>query len=209
MTIAQHKKPRRPVAAEPYDAKVLGAPFQVLLAEGFRKKTDPISGKEKITIDDLGGLIAKVVQTRVLHRRKLSGADLKFIRSALCVKSGELAKILDLTPEHYSRCEAGTKVMSGATEKAFRMYAFLSVAKRDITLVDYVPSDDEKAAMSAEDGQKAIEAFRRIFLDMNIFPVHDAGEELVFVFHRRCRSYPEPCADDEGEWIEPPIAATA
>ena len=105
------------VGGSRYDAKVLGAPFPVFLVNGFETKIDPATKKTLTEIHDLPGLLAAVVKARIFHEQKLAGPDLKFIRSALCVKSGVLAKMIGVTPEHYSRCEAGTKVMSAAQEK--------------------------------------------------------------------------------------------
>src|SRR5690606_39098406 len=88
----------------------------------------------KTEFTDLPGLIAAIVKSRVLHPRKLSGDDLKYIRSALALKSSEVAAALDLTPEHYSRCENGTKTLSSATEKFYRMFVYLEASCRDIGL---------------------------------------------------------------------------
>jgi hypothetical protein len=101
-----------PVAGH-YYAESLGAPFKIYLTNGVETKV--ILGKTVTSIIDLPGLITAVVQSRVLHPRKLSGPDLKYIRSALCLKSKELAAALDLSPEHYSRLENGERTMSVAT----------------------------------------------------------------------------------------------
>src|ERR1700738_2011503 len=123
--IMQHDfKDGGPVAGH-YFAKSLGAPFKVYLANGVETKIDPISGKAMTSIIDLPGLIAAVVRSRVSHPRKLAGDDLKFIRSALHLKSKGLAAALELSPEFYSRCESGHKAMSPTTEKLYRGYAYL------------------------------------------------------------------------------------
>jgi DNA-binding transcriptional regulator YiaG len=205
MKTMQHSQISGASAAELYDAKVLGAPFKVFLTDGFQKSINPVSKKQEVSIEDLGGLIAAVVQARVLSTRKLSGADLKFIRSALCMKSSDLAKVLDLSAEHYSRCESGVKILSGATEKAFRMIAFLLIARRNKELRDNHLSKIKSGEIKVEpqDVEKALSAFQMIFLEMDIMPVYDAGELLEFTFHRKCRSLPAPCAESEGEWAEP------
>ncbi len=184
-----------PVAGH-YYAKSFGAPFKVYLANGVENMPDPATGKIVTSIIDLPGLIAVVVRSRVLHPRKLSAVDLRFIRSALCLKSKQLATAVELTPEHYSRCEVGLKTMSTATEKVYRCYVYLITFARDKNLHAL---KKEKTA-SAEDGQKALRAFRKLFLELKISPVFDPNEELEFVFARRCPDEDKPCGDDDAEW---------
>ncbi|MEI9983483.1 MAG: hypothetical protein WDN69_09920 [Aliidongia sp.] len=121
-----------------YLAKSLGAPFKVYLADGVEIVTEPSTNKEITKIKDLPGLLAAVVQARVLHTRKLSGQDLKFIRSALQLKAQAVASALDLTPEHYSRCETGPRTMSAATEKLYRMQIFITSFTKDWHVRDAV-----------------------------------------------------------------------
>ena len=186
---------------ETYDAKCIGAPFKVILADGFRKEHNAQTGKTVIEIEDLPGLVAAVVRSRVMHPRKLSGEDLKFIRSVLCMKAVKIAGSLDLTAEHYSRCENGTKTMSVATEKLYRMFVFLSVATRNKMLTETVKEDLKNANISAEEAQKAVTAFQKIFHDMRIDPVRLVGPDLCFTFCRRCGAdlIPRGC-DDGGKW---------
>jgi hypothetical protein len=98
--IMQHDFPGGGPVAGPYLAKSLGAPFKIYLSNGVEFETDPTSGKMMTKIVDLPGLIGAVVRARVSHPRKLSGADLRFIRSALRLPSKGLAAVLDLSPEH-------------------------------------------------------------------------------------------------------------
>ena len=46
------------------------------------------------------------------------------MRNALGLKANRIAKFLGMGPEHFSRCEAGTKVMALMSEKMFRLLAF-------------------------------------------------------------------------------------
>jgi hypothetical protein len=191
-----------PVAGH-YHAKSLGTPFKVYLANGFEINADPLSGKETLAITDLSGLIATVVRTRVLHDRKLSGDDLKFIRSALRVKSKDIAELIDMTPENYSRCESGLRTMSITTEKVYRANVFLMSVLNDMTVRDALsnrpPAPDKE--VSAKKAQKAYEAFQKIFLKMKISPFCEAGEDLVFVFSRGPRPNRDtPRGNEDSEW---------
>jgi len=194
-----------PVAGH-YLAKSLGAPFKVYLANGVEYDNDPVSGKERTSIVDLPGLIAAVVRTRVLHERKLTGPDLKFIRAALRAKSKDIAEWIDMTPENYSRCEAGMRTMSITTEKVYRANVFLVSFLNDKTVRDAIRHESVDRDVSPEKAQKAYAAFQKIFLELDISPVCTAGEELVLVFSRGARPDQDaPRGDDDPEWKnEPP-----
>ena len=90
----QHDYADGPVAQD--YGELLGTPFKVFLANGVVEKVDEKTGKVMTEITDLPGLIACILQARVLHPRKLSGDDLKFIRVALRLRSAEVAEILDV-----------------------------------------------------------------------------------------------------------------
>lgn len=182
-----------------YDAKVLGAPFPVFLVNGFETKIDPATKKTITEIHDLPGLLAAVVKARIFHEQKLAGPDLKFIRSALCAKSGRLAKLIGVTPEHYSRCEAGTKVMSPAQEKLYRMLVFLLINRKDKNSVvcdgaESVRTETETPP-SEKDTKDALDSLHRMFFDMKIDPVRSSKTEMQFVFNRGPRE-----RDEDGDW---------
>jgi hypothetical protein len=207
--IMQHDFGSGPVAGH-YYAKSLGAPFKVFLANGAEEKRNLITGKTETRITDLPGLIAAVVRARVLHPRKLSPADLKFIRSALRLKSNALAASIDLTKEHYCRCESGQKTMSVTTEKVYRANAYLTSICRDKNVLNAVQQEREKEPekkISPEKATKAIEEFRKLFLEMKIHPVADAEHQLEFFFYRGCSDL--PCGDDDAEWTSEVVQAAA
>jgi transcriptional regulator with XRE-family HTH domain len=184
-----------PVAGH-YYAESLGTPFKVYLTNGVETKV--VLGKTVTSIIDLPGLITTVVQSRVLHPRKLSGPDLKYIRSALCLKSKELAAALGLSPEHYSRLENGERTMSVATEKLYRMYVFLARFPRDKNIRNAI-SQQKAKELSPEKTAKAFAALRKIFLGLKVDPVCSAEETLEFVFSRVSRRS-LTCGDSDAEW---------
>jgi DNA-binding transcriptional regulator YiaG len=193
MNQMQHDFVARSVAQD--FGEVLGAPFRVYLSNGV-KETANAAGKVTVEIEDLKGLILMVVQERALHPRKLSGDDLKFFRTSLCMRSNEVADALDLTPEHYSRCETGIKTLSSSTEKLYRMYAFLQASCKDKAIHDAPP-----VPVTSEQADEAMDAFRTVFLGLKIEHIYAVGEELEFHFIRRVRRTSECCAgDDEGKW---------
>jgi hypothetical protein len=180
----QHDFAGSPVAQD--YSELLGTPFKVFLANGIEHKLDEATGKVMTEITDLPGLIACILQARVLHPRKLSGDDLKFIRVALRLRSVEVAEALDISPEHYSRCEAGTKTLSTATEKFWRMRVFLQAGSKNKAIQEQVAKmKEQNIEFDPEEIQEAFEAFQSLFFDLKINPVFPAGEELALGFSRQ------------------------
>jgi hypothetical protein len=179
--------------------EILGTPFKVFLSNGVEEKISEVTRKIATEIVDLPGLIALTLQSRVLHPRKLSGDDLKYIRSALHMRSADVADVLDVSPEHYSRCEAGTKTLSTSSEKYFRMYVFLQAASKHTAVQEALK---KKGALqcSPEEAKETLEAFKRVFLEMKIQHIFPAEDVLEFSF---CRGLGEQCADrgrEDGKW---------
>ncbi|TLG78598.1 hypothetical protein [Methylocystis sp. B8] len=192
-----------PVVRKPYDMDTLGAPFKVILHSGVEFGVDKQTGEETVKIPDTIGLINAVVRARVCHKRKLNGSELKFIRKALGVKAKIIAEFLDMTAEHFSRCESGQKVMSAQAEKLFRMAAFSSsflknpedMFNRNIAATDMpMPTNVTKKAVDS-----AIDLVKS-FITMKIEAFHSPSEKLVFHFWRR--KGPECVADDEDNWSD-------
>jgi DNA-binding transcriptional regulator YiaG len=208
--IMQHDHVAGPVADHDY-GKVLGAPFAVYLKNGVQTETDPVTGKTVTSITDLPGLVATVVRSRVLHPRKLSGSDLKFIRTALALKAKRVAEAVELSAEFYSRCEAGQKAMSAPTEKVYRGFVFLVSLLKDKGLrnaLQHEEKDKAKKQMSPEEAQKGLDKLRTLFCDMKINPVFGVEEgELRFTFTRGCPDHSSPCGDDDAKWDTELIAA--
>lgn len=197
----------RSLVAGPYRADAVGAPFKVYLTDGYTIRET--LGEKIVTITDLPGLIATVVQRRVLHPRKLTGDELKFLRTALRVKSKTVAGAIDLSPEHYSRCEAGIKLLSPQTEKTLRMYMYLSSMLRDQEVQNLLKTHPATTSVPEKKAKKALAAFAKVFMEMKIEPVADAEDDLEFTFYWRDPNRQEPSgSDNEPEWeTEPPLMA--
>jgi transcriptional regulator with XRE-family HTH domain len=107
-----------------YVDDLMGAPFQVAVEHAVVqercKKCGAVLGND---IPDLRGLIAAVAMTRALDPEKLSGDEIRFLRKAVGWKAKDVAEILQVTPEHVSRCEAGKSPLSEGLEKYLRHYA--------------------------------------------------------------------------------------
>lgn len=183
------------VTLETFDATtLLKAPFTVILKNSAKHVLDNDGKVIEIIIPDPEGLVKAVAQSRVLHKHKLSGSELKFLRSALGLKSKELAREISVTPEHMSRLEAGERVLSPQSEMLVRIYTFVSV----------VPFTKRKMGEAAT-------LVARLFGKLSIAPCHPVGEKITLYFERIARtpSAGDPEDSDEvGLWDEPanPIA---
>ena len=174
-----------PVVHKPYHVDTLGAPFKVVLNSGVTFGIDEKTGEETVSIPDTIGLINAVVRKRVQHTRKLNGEELRFIRKAIGVRAKSLAELLDISPEHYSRCENGDKLMSNQSEKTLRLFAYVATFYSDpetelLAKNQVVPSTDDVPPEMAKEAAN----FIRWFLSLKIRSVYP-NEELCFEFWRR------------------------
>jgi DNA-binding transcriptional regulator YiaG len=210
--MAQRKRKAQPRMLPQYEIDTLGAPFKVTLLDSVTLKIDPSTGEEKITVPDLNGLTNAVVRSRVTHPRKLNGEEIKFIRAALDVKANKIAEFLNMTPEHLSRCEAGTKVMSTLSERVFRLFAFLGTFFADPEELLATRLDGSEIERRAATKPNALQQFVTHFFTMKIVSVYDVDTELHFEFSRgRSESAAEePSSEDkENAWMNQrqPLAA--
>jgi DNA-binding transcriptional regulator YiaG len=180
---------------EIFDAtEMLNAPFRVLLSNSARAILDGEGNVQEVFIPDPEGLVKAVAQSRVLHPHKLNGADLRFLRSALQLKSKELAKRIAVTAEHMSRWERGEKPLSPQSEMLIRIFTYVST----------LPFTTCKRAAA----EKIADQVGKVFGSLNITPVHDIDDEISFVFERvpiDCEGgdHSHTLDGDNGLWDEP------
>ncbi len=178
---------------EEYDATaLLNAPFTVWLVNSAKAVLDEAGALTDLVIPDPDGLNKAVAQSRVLHPHKLTGPDIKFLRSALGMKSKDLAAVLAVTPEHMSRSEAGDKVLSPQTEMLLRIYTFVKT----------LPFTPKKRAAA----EKVAEQVGDVFSSLSIKAAHPIEDKMVLYFERRSRipvGELEHGDDDKGCWEEP------
>lgn len=195
---------------ESYHLDTLGAPFKVVLKNCVSRTIDPRSGEEKIEYPDPVGLVMAVIRCRVLDPRRMSGDDLIFVRKSLGIKAIKIAEFLDMSPEHYSRCETGVRALSAASEKQLRLFAFCaSLFNNAETLLDQREAAYDLPEPVCEKSRKQAERFLKIFLSMKIAPqlrmVNDEEPQVEYVFSRRAASQADigaDCPDDDGDWMK-------
>jgi DNA-binding transcriptional regulator YiaG len=161
-----------------FEATDLGAPFKVVLKDSVKVVSDSETGELiSYTIPDPDGLLRVVTLARVLHSRKLSGADIRFLRKAIGVKQKDLAKAIEISPEHLSKVEAGSLPLGPGSEKLLRIFL-------------------AKTAHQIEDcgNKRELEtALDRVFNGLTPVAVHDPATELELSFF-----YQDIRADNDG-----------
>jgi len=198
MTVVQHGAESVTRVVDRFEAEDLGAPFKVFLNHSVTVTFDETTGDViSYKIPDLDGLLRSIVITRILHHRKLSGADIKFVRKVLGLKQKELASKIEITAEHLSRCETGPLVMSPSSEKLLRIFSFKTAFR-----LHNKKSCDAKAKLE--------DALDQLFDAIKPVPVFDVNEELELYFHRSRRRKDKSGKDeiDDGQWDgEPEVRA--
>lgn len=169
-----------------FEVTDLGAPFKVLLLNCVKVVTDDIGEFVSYTIPDPDGLLRTVVLSRILHRRKLSGQEIKFLRKALGLKQKEVAKGMDLSVEHVSKCETGKLTLPASSETLLRLFLLKTAIKH------HKIKDSEAKAK--------LEGFLDQLFDEPPVSVFDASDELTFCFHRAISKARPDNDDDEPEY---------
>ena len=189
MMIVQHGGKLDSRVVDHFEAKDLGAPFKVVLHNAVKVSFEVETGSVvSYTIPDLDGLLKVIVMNRVLHQQKFSGDDIRFIRKAINVKQKDLAKSIEITPEHLSRYESGAAPITPASEKLLRVYALKTAFK-----LHKLKACDEKTKLE--------DALDKIFEGMTPLAVYDVSKPLELHF-RRSRPVSEQPGDDGdgGPW---------
>lgn len=201
MATTQHE--RR--VLERYEIDTLGAPFKVTVLDCVSLSVDEKTGEEKINVPDVIGLISAVVRARVEHPRKLNGKEIRFVRNALRLKANQIAKFLDMTPEHFSRCEKGSKIMALPSEKYFRLFAYVATHSSDPEdlLLKVIEGRTKLAATEIEKSIKNVDSVAKKLFDrfllMKIESAFDVNKELNFEFWRKPLDENEPTLEPEEE----------
>lgn len=196
---------------ERYEASLLGAPFRVILCNAVRQYVDASTAKTRTQIPNLSGLRKQVALARCLHPRKLNGHELKFVRKSIDLKAVSLSALLDITPEHLSRCESGERTLSGAAEKLLRVI----VLKRTHLLADFIDEivDEMKKrelhVENLERIQNVLGTYRDCVADveskvlrMDIEAAYDPHAPLEFSFYIKDlkKQIPAQELDDDAKW---------
>ncbi len=72
-------------------------------------------------------LMAAIARALVVKETALTGAEIRFLRQRLEIKAVQFSKLLDVTPQHFSRWENARSVPGGCTDRLIRLtYVFLS-----------------------------------------------------------------------------------
>jgi|GEM_PF-2677312 len=159
----------------------LGVPFKVVLRDSVKQLINADTGKvERVIIPNFRGLIECIAITRIFEPRKLSGNEIKFIRKAFKFPAKQIAEMIDVSPEHLSRCEAGERTLSAASEKCLRASIFLDQHQKLSELNDSCEPDD-KMKEKLKSLMEALRKISAIITERKISPAFDA-KPLVMEF---------------------------
>jgi DNA-binding transcriptional regulator YiaG len=183
MKVVEHNSPA--TLAE-YKAENLGAPFDVVLIESVREYSNPLTGESEVQIPNLRGLLQEAAICRSLHPRRFSGEDITFIRKAIPLKAKELANLLDVSPEHLSRCESGDRLLSSSCERHLRLLTVFK-SKKTCGIIDQLASEKSKTKkgqpnLISKNAVKILKDIQNIVLSMKIVSVYEADSRLSFSF---------------------------
>lgn len=189
----------REVLLPEYIPDNLGTPFKVILRNSVRQIVDEETGEvERTIIPNPRGLLQSVAITRLIWPRKLGGADIKFIRKSLKIKASDLASMIEVSPEHLSRCEAGERVLSPGVEKCLRIAVLLDLLKLPSTQEHHEQNDEAKQLF--EKYTEVLGRLKVIMKGMHIPSAHDASEELCLTFYVSKNDGSAPDREDGEHW---------
>lgn len=185
-----------------YVADYLGAPFEVVLSKSVKQTIDADGNVIETTIPNPRGLLRQVAITRLIHSRKLSGKDIKFVRKALSIKAKELADMIAVSPEHFSRCETDKAVLSPGIEKFLRLSILVDTLKLPAEIEQQI--EDADALMKLSKFRKAFERLQDSIRSMQIEAVYDSHELLRLQFHviDHSSSNDDGEADSDEDWYD-------
>lgn len=178
--------------ADVFEAQHLGAPFKVILHEAVTVVEGEDGSVLKYTIPDPDGLYRCIVVSRVIHPRKLSGPEIRFLRKAVGIKQKELAEKIEVSAEHLSRCEKGIYPLSPTSEKLLRVYALKTAFKLH--------------KVGASPAKKNLEdVLDSLFNVVKVCSAHPADEEIELHFWLQKSSEEEDGElSDVSEWLDQP-----
>ena len=164
-----------------YVADHLGAPFEIVLCKSVKQTKDNDGNVIKTTIPNPRGLLRQIAISRLTHPRKLSGKDIKFVRKALSIKAKELADMISVGPEHFSRCETDKAVLSPGIEKFLRLSVLVDTLELPDDIEQHIENEDALLKLSMF--RKAFERLKESIRSMQIEAVYDSHEPLRLHFH--------------------------
>lgn len=95
----------------------------VYLKGGVTEHICPKCGAKSTEIKNLVGLHRVIASTIAVAKRRLTGAELRFLREQLAFSAGELANLLEYSEDHVRKIEAGSMIPKGPYEMFLRVAA--------------------------------------------------------------------------------------
>jgi DNA-binding transcriptional regulator YiaG len=150
-------KKREATLENPYHFVESGLPNVYLI--GIEYYVCDKCAKQSADIPFLKDLMVKIGRAVVRQETPLDGAEIRFLRKRLGKKSSDFAKLIGVTPEHFSRLESprSDHNPSGSVDKLIRVY--YSLLSGDESLRDTMNSNID-AYMDSLHGEEQASSFR-------------------------------------------------
>lgn len=141
----------------------LGAPFSVIL----ERSVGMVQGENgpSPVIPDLAGLVYETTAARARHPRRLSGADMTFMRRAVEMSREDFGRAMGATEADIEAYEDAERAIPAALDGLVRIHAY------------------HRLKGHVRDGLDRLIVFMDwLFDEYRYSPVHEAGHEMSFTF---------------------------
>lgn len=117
------------IKSEPYHYTESG--LDNVFLYGIVQSRCPECGEEIVTIPNIKGLHLAIGRNLVCKEEMLTGAEARFLRKELKLKSKDMAAALSMKPETYSRWENEKQSVSPTCDKQLRLVYILNVTEEE------------------------------------------------------------------------------
>ena len=117
------------IKSEPYHYTECG--LDNIFLYGIVQSCCPECSEEIVTIPNIKGLHLAIARNLVCKEEILTGAEARFLRKELKMKSKEMAAAISLKPETYSRWENEKEGVSSTCDKELRLIYILDATEKE------------------------------------------------------------------------------
>lgn len=149
----------------------------VRLINSVIERTCPDCEDQSVEIEDLNELIKAAALARSMIPVRLSGKEVKFLRTALEMNGKQFAKAMELKPETVSRWENNDRGIGGYTEKLLR-HNICSLLYKKVRGFKYDPEEITNMRFIDGDLLNPITFKRIVALDHNRNDDSQSGDEV-------------------------------
>ena len=128
-------------------------------------------------VDELHLLIGRSI---VCKRELLTGPEVRFLRKEIGIKSKEMAALLSIEPETYSRWENGRQVLDACHDKSLRMIYVMQASEQrgKVLFGDWMSALRQIATQKAPQESGRMEFSLAEWLNLPDRPIFGNGDDL-------------------------------